>query len=294
MNTSAGLEGGEWQKILYIRQDYPDNYVDRKLFLAELKKNVTCQLYTYSQLVGLTMMVTQQLASVLIYVAFFYYLYVKWLSVQQLLYLANTVSIIFYFTWLWYVRRQRNVTRRMEGRQPGKSGVLLIMTLLGLTPILQTLTQDVSSDSIWSLTTGCFLVNLCFFDYGRPARMTNVEDSLSLNAAVLGGVMLASRLPSKPHVFGLMCLSVDWFGFFPMFRRMIATRYPQWMAPLTILLVVVTVSMLASIKWWLASTFIMMVLMVSFLLPAIFVHLQKYKNEIHGPWDEAPVRLNKK
>lgn len=28
-----------WRKVLYLKQDYPDNYVDRETFLQGLKKN---------------------------------------------------------------------------------------------------------------------------------------------------------------------------------------------------------------------------------------------------------------
>jgi len=49
--------------------------------------------------------------------------------------------------------------------------------------------------------------------------MHRFPGALSLNAAISGSVMLASRLPSTLHVFGLMLLAIEWFALFPMFRR---------------------------------------------------------------------------
>ena len=42
----ADTEEAKWQKVLYERQPFPDNYVDRR-FLEELRKNIHARKYQY-------------------------------------------------------------------------------------------------------------------------------------------------------------------------------------------------------------------------------------------------------
>jgi hypothetical protein len=39
MEEPPGEQKKRWRKILYEKQDYPDNYVDKTQFLNGLKKN---------------------------------------------------------------------------------------------------------------------------------------------------------------------------------------------------------------------------------------------------------------
>jgi len=39
MSTTKTNELQEWEKVLWKRQDYPDNYVPPRLFLASLQRN---------------------------------------------------------------------------------------------------------------------------------------------------------------------------------------------------------------------------------------------------------------
>lgn len=47
-----------------------------------------------------------------------------------------------------------------------KSALLIYFALLGLSPILKSLTKSTSSDSIWALATWLLIINIFFFDYG--------------------------------------------------------------------------------------------------------------------------------
>lgn len=124
-----------------------------------------------------------------------------------------------------------------------KSALLIYFALLGLSPILKSLTKSTSSDSIWALATWLLMVNIFFFDYrslaptkssGRPVenrstlssgtaasqpRAPPFPSSLSTNAALMASTVLASRLPSTSSVFSLTLFSIQVFGLFPVFRR---------------------------------------------------------------------------
>lgn len=111
------------------------------------------------------------------------------------------------------------------GKKIFKGAVLFFLTLLGLTPILKTLTEKTSLDTIWALTVILFLANLAFHDYGSGNRRNiKYPGSLSTNAAIFASVVLASRFKTNLHVFGLMSFAVQWFALFPMLRRQIRVR----------------------------------------------------------------------
>lgn len=192
-----------------------------------------------------------------------------------------------------------------------KSALLIYFTLLGLSPILKSLTRSTSSDSIWTMSFLLFAINIFFFDYGSPApspsqnsASKNIPASLSTNAALMASTVLASRLPSTGQVFSLTLFSIEVFGLFPVFRRYARQRSWRGHVTLTTLLilgagggvglilghggdgdgfwdfpwksgiigtvigVLVTGLAMGGCSWWL-------------------IGLQKYKNEIHGPWDPA-------
>ncbi|KAH8802658.1 phosphatidylinositol N-acetylglucosaminyltransferase-domain-containing protein [Xylogone sp. PMI_703] len=192
-----------------------------------------------------------------------------------------------------------------------KSALLIYSTLLGLSPILKSLTRSTSSDSIWAMSFLLFTINIFFFDYSSAPK--NMPASLSTNAALMASTVLASRLPSTGQVFSLMLFSIEVFGLFPVFRKYARQRSWRGHVILTFLLVLgagggvgltlghgggncsssgggssvgecevpwksgllgaflgalVAALAMGGCSWWL-------------------IGLQKYKNEIHGPWDPA-------
>ncbi|RKF63032.1 putative phosphatidylinositol:udp- c transferase pig-c protein [Erysiphe neolycopersici] len=205
-----------------------------------------------------------------------------------------------------------------------KSALLIYFTLLGLSPILKSLTRSTSSDSIWTISFLLFTVNIFFFDYGPSvpssssiissggvSRKKNITASLSTNAALMASTVLASRLPSTGQVFSLTLFSIEVFGLFPVFRNDLRQRSWRGHVFLTSLLVLGAgggVGLILSIRdefsdsattiayqsYFLYKNFGLGMLL-GVLLTALamggcswwLIDLQKYKNEIHGPWDPA-------
>lgn len=56
--------------------------------------------------------------------------------------------------------------RNQERLATAKSAILIYCSLLGLSPILKSLTKSTSSDSIWALSSWLMGINVFFFDYG--------------------------------------------------------------------------------------------------------------------------------
>lgn len=302
-----------WRKLLWVRQPYADNYVSPEQFLVEMRKNVEVHMYRLDWLVrATTLSVTAHLASTISFVAFFYQLYRAWITVGALLLASTTITATLYLAWIariWLMREagdassaavgwgpakycgrppgSRLEARKMASRQAGKSAILFMMALLGLTPILKTLTEDTSSDSIWILACLALLLNALAFDYGCEG--IRGQDSLSLNAAIFASVLLASRLPSKAHVFGLMSMAVLWFALVPLLLRYLRQHVPRAHGLLVLLLIGGAGVLLARIGALFVLLYVALLATVSVLCPALFVYLQRYKNQIHGPWDEAVV-----
>ncbi|OHE96486.1 phosphatidylinositol N-acetylglucosaminyltransferase [Colletotrichum orchidophilum] len=198
-----------------------------------------------------------------------------------------------------------------------KSAILIYSTLLGLSPILKSLTKSTSSDSIWAMSFWLLTINIFFFDYSGGVRV-NIPASLSTNAALMASTVLASRLPSTGQVFSLTLFSIEVFGLFPVFRRYARHRSWGYHYAMTVFLVLgagAGVGVIvgdngggggtcAGVEWscwpWKSAVAGMV---VSVLISAIamggcswwLIGLQKYKNEIYGPWDPArPIIMSRR
>ncbi|CAD6504462.1 BgTH12-06191 [Blumeria graminis f. sp. triticale] len=193
-----------------------------------------------------------------------------------------------------------------------KSALLIYFALLGLSPILKSLTRSTSSDSIWAMSFALFTINIFFFDYGTLAPSTsgsaikqnNIPASLSTNAALMASTVLASRLPSTGQVFSLTLFSIEVFGLFPVFRRYLRQRSWRGHVVLTTFLVLGAGGGVGLILgrggdgegFWdfpYKSGCIGLVIGVFLTTVAMggcswwLIGLQKYKNAIRGPWDPA-------
>lgn len=177
-----------------------------------------------------------------------------------------------------------------------KSAFLIYFSLLGLSPILKSLTKSTASDSIWAMSCWLLIMNIFSFDYGsgEGAGATKFPASLSTNAAVMASTVLASRLPSTTHVFSLMLFSMEVFGLFPIFRRQLRQKSWTGHVLLTLGLVITAggaVGVTLSGGW--ASAIIGSVLgsiLTAFAMGGCswwLISLQKYKNVVIGPWDPA-------
>lgn len=193
-----------------------------------------------------------------------------------------------------------------------KSAILIYFTLLGLSPILKSLTRSTSSDSIWAMSFWLLAINIFFFDYsggpGQGHKKMPVA-SLSTNAALMASTVLASRLPSTGQVFSLTLFSIEVFGLFPVFRQYARHRSWRYHVVLTVLLVLGAGGGVGMILgdvdengWWPWKKGLVGAL-VACIISAFamggcswwLIGLQKYKNEIYGPWDPArPVIINRR
>lgn len=202
--------------------------------------------------------------------------------------------------------------RNQQRLATAKSAVLIYAALLGLSPILKSLTKSTTEDSIWAISTWLLCMNVAFFDYGgetgaqyayslnpKQQNGANIVNSLpasiSTNSALMASTVLASRLESTTHVFSLTLFSIEVFGLFPIFRRHLRSISWHGHLALTILLIISACGgVFATLTGggrgaWIAGVILGGIL--TFLAMGVcswwLIGLQKYKNEIHGPWDPA-------
>jgi phosphatidylinositol glycan class C protein len=85
-----------------------------------------------------------------------------------------------------------------------------------------------------------------------------------------------------------MSIAVVWFAILPLILRTVGSSSRL---AISLLIMVLAVGLVSMIKLFYGLVFIAVLLVITFILPALQVHMQRYKNQIHGPWDEASLRL---
>ena len=396
---------GQWKKLLWVKQSYPDNYTDEETFLAHLQRNPSLRPYEFWPLVADSTIIVQHVCSVVIFVCCFTGIFQERIAPEAVVGWATTGTVA---GWVlrdyWQSREEAeiaamghpdgeeaesksnsptasetadfgmpfkeqhiplavtpiattptattphgllsephsrnpsmtsvgggsssvapsptlangelsssqsipstpthmppwngppsNISPRMQERlTTAKSAILIYCSLLGLSPILKSLTKSTSSDSIWALSSWLMILNVMTFDYGAGPEV-KFPASLSTNAALMASTVLASRLPSTTHVFSLTLFSIEVFGLFPVFRRHL--RHHSWAGHLwltTFLVILASGGLSMTIS---GGGYVMGI--VGVVLGGIItclsmgltswwlIGLQRYKNEIHGPWDPA-------
>ncbi|XP_072015904.1 phosphatidylinositol N-acetylglucosaminyltransferase subunit C-like [Amphiura filiformis] len=277
----------KWHKVLYMDQGVPDNYVD-KSFLDEMKKNVNTRTYELWSVIRETGVVSQQLSSICFFVVIFIYMDSAVLTPSHLLTVSSIVTVLGYILYDlvdWGAERRKS----QRSRAADVKTTLIFMTFTyGLSPILQTLTDTISTDTIYAMTVFMLLGSLLFHDYGTDAIVAS--RSLSLNASVFASVCLASRLPTSMHTFATVTLAMQLFALWPELRRKLKRQLPNCQYIMTWGSASIALASLLSISTSAGVCFALVHLAITYLVPLCLISLQPYKNNIHGPWDEAVIQ----
>ncbi|KAK9267902.1 hypothetical protein L1049_010339 [Liquidambar formosana] len=167
-----------------------------------------------------------------------------------------------------------------------------------LSPIYQTLTRSISSDSIWAVTVSLLVLHLFLHDYSgstisAPGALKNptLTSCISLNASVVASVFIASRLPSRVHIFAILLFSLQVFLFAPLVTYCIkkySFRLHLWFS---FGLMVVTLAFVCMLHKLIFVVLLGLLVFVTVVCPYWLIRIQEYKFEINGPWDEAKLVL---
>ncbi|KAK7504496.1 hypothetical protein BaRGS_00004362 [Batillaria attramentaria] len=261
----------KWRKILYEDQGVADNYVDSS-FLEELKKNLNTRTYDYPTLLVESGIITQQLSS-------FLYMEEKWLSPHSLVLSTSLCTLVLYIVNAKLTGEEEEEEKSQRTYVDDvKTAVLFLGVSFMLSPVLVSLTETISTDTIYAMTTVMLLANLL------------VPGALSLSAAIFASVCLASRLHTTWHAFATVIFSFELFALWPVLRRRLQKYFsPKGQVTMTVFITLTTVSALLSVTTVGAVLYLLAFIFITFVCPAWLISLQPYKNNIHGPWDEAEI-----
>ncbi|XP_077463528.1 phosphatidylinositol N-acetylglucosaminyltransferase subunit C [Stigmatopora argus] len=274
-----------WRKVLWERQSYPDNYVDHR-FLEELRRNEGIRQYRYWAVVREAVLVGQQLSCVAIFVTLWLYMEEGLLSPDTLLVISLATSLLGYGLYQALAARAEPVPPAGTHLADLQSAIIFLSFIFGFSPVLKTLTESVSTDTVYAMSALMLLAHLVSFPYGHPSP----PGSLSLNVALFASVCLASRLPGAMHTFTMLSCALMIFALWPCLLRRVKDRAPCYFVVVCVGVCAAGVGGLAS--RWPGGAVLLALALVSLMLlcPWLLVQLQRHKDNIHGPWDEAEIQ----
>jgi phosphatidylinositol glycan class C protein len=277
----------EWRKALYERQPFEDNYVDPIAFMQHLRTNENLRNLRFADIARDTLAVVQQLSIMVLFVVVFANCVQGTLTLTALFLLDTTLVIV---ALLAHAAASKTFTID-EFLGYVKDFFLMTSVLLLLSPIFHTMTKSYSDDTIWALSILLAGVHLIFadYDYVNAYPGTHYTQNVSMNSAVIGVVLLASRLDTPIIAAALIGFGVLCFTLSPKGRHYVKANSDEAHQAVTFMLVGIAIGFLVQLKPLLAATFIAAVGTLSLVMPFCFVKVQssEYKVQIQGPWDEA-------
>lgn len=270
------MSSPRWRKLLYLRQPYPDNYTD-KSFLDQLRRNTTVAKYSYLKLVHDFLLVAFYGLLLLLVNVNFSAIYTNLWNAHIPTWICSMISMILLILDAPYSSQ----------KTPFMLYVIICMLLLLFSPVLRSLTQSTSLDSIWALLLMLTCLTAIFHDYALDLDAGS-RNIMSTNMSFANSIVLASRLPSSMSVFSFLVFSIETTVFIPILDFRLRKRLPMghFAAQLavfgTLAWMIYRVHGLGFL-WFYAAGLILVLIC----LPVYFIFLQRYKNELQGPWDTA-------
>ncbi|KAH9361233.1 hypothetical protein HPB48_006795 [Haemaphysalis longicornis] len=144
-----------------------------------------------------------------------------------------------------------------------------------LAPIMATLTETISTDTVYVMAAGALLLHLACHDYSRG--LSGPWEAIALNGALFGAVCLASRLSGVGPVMALSSLAVGLFLLAPLLASWVQGRWPQLHVTLTI-----AHQVLALVGCWqlsssMAASLVCTLVVVGVILPGHFIYCHQYR-----------------
>ncbi|CAI4228640.1 unnamed protein product [Auanema sp. JU1783] len=276
----------KWKKALYFRQPYADNYSGGdEQFLKELKKNVSVVSYTYKEAVIGSANFMFHISSV----ALFYALYE---NVQEHNFFDVTIvnSFICLFVTLYIIFIVFLTQTKVDFVDHAYTVFTLFSFGYALTPIIRTLTDTISTDTIYAFSFLSALISCIFHDYGLNAPI--VSFPLSLSSGLCSAIFLLSRMKENSPAFMMLSIAFVLHACSSTFRNSLFVKFPHVGFLISISLGVSVTKLVYDLSYpELSIIFFLLYVFVLLICPLILVQKQKQKRNIHGPWDEAvPTR----
>ena len=272
-----------WRKVLYEDQHVSDNHVPGS-FLSELTINKHLKLYNYWELVFSSVVLTQQLCIVCVFILSWWYMGDGLIMPETIFAIAIFLCIIGYILYLKLNHFSFGQDRILNDI---KTAILLIGFTAFFSPVLVTLTHTISTDTIYTMTTVMLLGHLVFQDYAVNAIFAS--RAVSLNMSVFAAVCLASRLDAVFPTFVTIFLAFLLFGLWAPLRRSLWKNKPVLLHCIAIFMYFIVCIGFLLVDVFSCVAFAVVVSSVIFLFPWLLISMQDKKHNIRGPWDEAVI-----
>ncbi|XP_010941066.1 phosphatidylinositol N-acetylglucosaminyltransferase subunit C [Elaeis guineensis] len=287
------LHHPKWKKVAYggMQPGYDDNYTDES-FLEAMVMNANVVKRDLFKVMQDSVSISQYLCIVALVISVWIHTLGSVIDETSLLKLDVGLLALGFSVLLLTTSQlsQQLLSRYLLNISFFISGLYI------LAPVYHTLTRSISSDSIYALTVSLLVVHLFLHDYSgstiRPPGALNnptLASNISLNASIVASVLVASRLPSRLHVFAIMFFSLQIFLFAPLITFCIkkySFKLHMWFS---FALMVMTLSVVFQLHRMLFVLLLGLLVFVSVVCPYWLIRIQEYKFEINGPWDEAKL-----
>ncbi|XP_043698066.1 phosphatidylinositol N-acetylglucosaminyltransferase subunit C [Telopea speciosissima] len=283
----------KWRKVAYggMQQGYDDNYTDES-FLEDMVMNANVVKRDMLKVMQDSVCISQYLCIVALVVCVWTYMLGSTIDVTSLMLLDVSLLGVGFLVLLVTTKR---VSISLLSHYL-LNVAFFVSGLYVLAPIYHTLTRSISSDTIWALTASLLVVHLFLHDYAgstiRPPGALNnptFTSNVSLNASIVASVLIASRLPSRLHVFAIMLFSLQVFLFAPLVTYCIKKYSLRLHLLFSFWLMIVTLGLVFTLQRLLFALLLGLLVFVTVVCPYWLIKIQEYKFEINGPWDEAKL-----
>lgn len=283
----------KWKKVAYggMQPGYDDNHTDES-FLEDMVTNANVVKRDMLKVMRDSVSISQYLCIVALVVCVWTYTLGSNIDETSLIFLDVGLLVLGFLVLLLTTQR---LSLQLLSRYLLNIS-FFISGLYVLAPVYYTLTRSISSDSIWALTASLLIVHLFLHDYSgstiRPPGALNnptFTSNISLNASIVASVLIASRLPSRLHVFSIMLFSLQVFLFAPLVTYCIKKYSFKLHFCISLVLATAALDIVFQLHKLLFALFLGLLIFITFVCPYWLIKLQEYKIEINGPWDEAKL-----
>lgn len=272
-----------WKRVLYEEQDFPDNYVPDS-FLSELKINRNVEIHSYSQLVFNSVVLTQQFCVICLFILSWWFMGNNTILPETIFFVSVFFCLLGYFL---YLNINQFCFEQSKILNDFKTAILLLGFAALFSPVLDTLTHTISTDTIYTMATLMFLGHFAYHDYDVDAVFASRPVSLTMS--VFAAVCLASRLNAVFPTFVTVVLAYLLFGLWPPLRRCLWKHKPSLLHVVASFMYVVVFLGFYMINTVSCIVFLLLLICIVFLMPALLLSMQHKKHNINGPWDEAVI-----
>jgi len=281
----AAKQKPEWQKVLYLRQPYPDNHVG-KGFMDSLLLNTKLQSYRFLSLCRSASIIVQHIcvSSLLMSIAVLIEnANAEW-PCRELLFTEMTLLS---FSVAAAFLQRCSFREHLHGLLY-RGGLAAGLGILSFT--LRVLTRSWSKDSIEARSFSLLALHAVLYNYSASTSLLangRVKGGPALKASMLAVALLSMQMRFLETVL-FVCLATEMLVFLP--ATLARLRQKSAVIHDALLLPALVLSALGflgpSIR---ALLLVLSIVVVAIIGPLALIAGQRYKRQIHGPWDIAFV-----